>query len=87
MSWPLDEFYVAVTEEFGVAFGGANAAYLETPGSVINFVVDNTRPAEGMDADEYREHVAGVVGEIMARTLGVTRYCEESRFVQDLHVR
>ena len=40
-----------------------------------------------MTAEEYRDHVAGVVGEIMARTLGVTRYSEGSRFVQDLHVR
>jgi hypothetical protein len=28
-----------------------------------------------------------VIGEIMARTLGVTRYTETSRFVQDLRVR
>ena len=40
-----------------------------------------------MTDDEYRDHVAGVVGEIMARTLGVTRYSEASRFVEDLHVR
>jgi phytoene/squalene synthetase len=39
-----------------------------------------------MDAEEYRDHVAGVIGEIMARTLGVTRYTEDSRLV-DLHAR
>ena len=32
-------------------------------------------------------YLAGVLGEIMARTLGITRYTEDSRFIQDLHVR
>ena len=54
---------------------------------MIDFVVDNSSPTDGMAPDEYRDHVAGVIGEIMARTLGVTRYTESSRFVQDLHVR
>lgn len=85
MSWALDEFFAGVEEEFGVAAGDED--YLETPGDVIEFVVDNTEPSEGMDDDEYREHVAGVIGEIMARTLGITRYTEGSRFVQDLRVR
>lgn len=87
MSWALDEFFAAVEEEFGVPIGEADDAYLETPGAVIDFVADNTQPTDGMDADEHREHIAGVIGEIMARTLGVTRYSESSRFVQDLRVR
>jgi hypothetical protein len=87
MSWALQEFFAAVEDEFGVAVGDANEGYLETPGAVIDFVIDNSEPTDGMGPDEYREHVAGVIGEIMARTLGVTRYSESSRFVQDLHVR
>lgn len=87
MSWALDEFFAAIEEEFGVPVGDADENYLETPGAVIDFVVDNTRPADGMSDEEHREHVAGVIGEIMARTLGITRYSESSRFVQDLHVR
>ena len=87
MSWALDEFFSAVEDEFGVPIGDADDAYLETPGSIIDFVVDNSAPTDGMDAEEYRDHVAGVIGEIMARTLGVTRYSENSRFRQDLHVR
>ena len=85
MSWALDEFFAAVEEEFGVPVGDSES--LETPGDVIDFVVENTSPVDGMDQDEFREHVAGVIGEAMARTLGVTRYNENSRFVQDLHVR
>lgn len=87
MSWALDEFFAAVEEEFGVSIGDVDVGFLETPGDVIDFVVENTEPSDGMDPDEYREHVAGVVGEIMARTLGVTRYREDSRFLQDLHIR
>jgi len=87
MSWALQEFFAAVEDEFGVAVGEAGDGYLETPGEVIDFVVDNSAPADGMAPDEYRDHVAGVIGEIMARTLGITRYAETSRFVQDLHVR
>ena len=87
MSWALDEFFSAVEEEFGVPVGEANDAYLETPGSVIDFIVDNSSASDGMTDEEHRDHVAGVIGEIMARTLGITRYSENSRFVQDLHVR
>lgn len=85
MSWALDEFFEAIGEEFNVPAG--DAVSLETPGAVIDFILDNARPTDGMDDDDFRDHVAGVVGEIMARTLGITRYDETSRFVQDLHVR
>ena len=87
MSWALKEFFAAIDEEFGVEAGDSDDAVLQTPGEVIDFVIENTEPTDGMSGDEYREHVAGVVGEIMARTLGITRYAETSRFVQDLHVR
>lgn len=87
MTWALEEFFAAVEEEFGVPVGETSDHFLETPGQVIDFVVDNTDPSDGLTPDDYRDHVAGVVGEIMARTLGVTRYSEASRFVQDLHIR
>ena len=87
MTWALEEFFAAVAEEFGVALGEDGAEYLDTPGAVIDFVEDQTEPSDGMNAEEHRDHIAGVVGEIMARTLGITRYREDSRFVEDLHVR
>jgi len=87
VSWALNEFFAAVEDEFGVPVGDVDEHYLETPGAVIDYVVENSSPTDGMTDDEYRDHVAGVVGEIMARTLGVTRYSEGSRFVEDLHVR
>lgn len=87
MSWALKEFFAAIEEEFGVPAGDADETILQTPGDVIDFVVEHTEPVDDMDADEYRDHVAGVVGEIMARTLGLTRYDEHSRFIQDLRVR
>jgi hypothetical protein len=87
MSWALKEFFAAIEEEFGVPAGDSDETILQTPGDVIDFVVEHTEPVDDMDAEEYRDHVAGVVGEIMARTLGLTRYDEHSRFIQDLRVR
>jgi hypothetical protein len=87
MSWAFHEFFAAIEEEFGMPIGDADDAFLETPGAVIDFIVDNSTPSDGMTDEEHRDHVAGVLGEIMARTLGITRYSEDSRFVQDLHVR
>lgn len=78
MSWALDEFFASVEEEFGVTI--EDTEQLDTPGAVIDYIVSATTPQDGMDDDEYRDHIAGVVGEIMARTIGVTRYREDWRF-------
>jgi hypothetical protein len=87
MSRALDQFFAGVEEEFGVGFAGADEDMFQTPGDVIDYVVEQTAPSDGMTDDEHRDHVASVVGEIMAQALGVTRYNEESRFLEDLHVR
>lgn len=79
MSWALDEFFASVEEEFGV--GIEDTEQLDTPGAVIDYVTAATQPQDGMDDEEHRDHVAGVVGELMARTLGITRYREDWRFV------
>jgi hypothetical protein len=86
MSWALDEFFASVEEEFGVSIDD-NADQLATPGAVIDYVAAETAPADGMDEEEHRDHVAAIVGELMARTLGITRYREDWRFVEDLKVR
>jgi hypothetical protein len=85
MSRPLDEFFAELEEEFGVDTDGQRDLF-DTPGAVIDYVAAETRPADGMDDEEHRDHVASVVGELMARTLGITRYREDSRF-QDLRAR
>jgi hypothetical protein len=85
MSWALEEFFASVEEEFGLSID--DAGQLDTPGAVIDFVAGETPPEDGMTGEEHRDHVAAIVGELMARTLGVTRYREDSRFVQDLRVR
>ena len=82
MSRPLDEFFAEVESEFSVDTDAQRDAF-DTPGDVIDYVIEETTPSDGMDVDEHRDHVASVVGELMARTLGVTRYSEDSRF-QDL---
>jgi len=78
VSWALDEFLASVEEEFGVSI--EDAEQLDTPGAVIDFVASATSPEDGMNEDEHRDHVAAIVGELMARTLGITRYREDWRF-------
>ena len=86
MSRPLDEFFAEVEDEFGVDLDDQLDIF-DTPGAVIDYIVSETSPTDGMTDDEHRDHVASVVGELMARTLGITRYQEDSRFLQDLRVR
>ena len=86
MSRPLDEFFAEVEEEFVVDIDDQRDLF-DTPGAVIDYIVAETSPSDGMTDDEHRDHVAAVVGELMARTLGITRYREDSRFLQDLRVR
>jgi len=78
MSWARDEFFASVEEEFGVSI--EDAEQLDTPCAVIDFVAAETPAQDGMDEEEHRDHVAAVIGELMARTLGVTRYREDWRF-------
>ena len=87
MSLALDEFFAAVEEEFGVSIGPHDRELLATPGDVIEFLCESTEPSDGMDPEEHRDHLSSVLGELMAQTLGVTRYSDDSRFVQDLRVR
>ena len=82
----MDEFFAELQEEFGVSVDGQDDIF-DTPGAVIDYIVAETSPTDGMTDDEHRDHVAAVVGELMARTLGITRYREDSRFLQDLRVR
>lgn len=86
MSAALAEFFAGVAEEFGIG-DDADFGVFETPRDVIEYVVSETSPADGMNEEEHRDHIASVVGELMARFLGVTRYTEDSRFLQDLRVR
>lgn len=87
MPWALDEFFEMVEEEFGVDIPDVERDQLASPGEVIDFLVESSSTAAELDEEDRREHIAGVVGEIMAQTLGITRYQESSRFVEDLHVR
>jgi hypothetical protein len=87
MSGALEEFFAGIDEEFGVDISIGHRHTLKTPGDVIDYLVAETSPTDGMDPEEHRDHVAAVLGELMAQALGVTRYREDSRFLQDLHVR
>ena len=52
MSWALKEFFAAVEEEFGVTTGDSDGELLKTPGQVIDFIVENTEPTDGMADDD-----------------------------------
>ena len=86
MSGRLEEFFASIEEEFGVG-EDADRDTFETPGDVIEYIVSETSPTDGMTDEEHRDHVASVIGELMAQALGITRYTEDSRFLQDLRVR
>jgi hypothetical protein len=86
MSAALDEFFAGVEDEFRLEITDDDRDFLNTPGEVIDFIAEQTMPRDGMDMEEHREHIASVLGEIMAQTLGITRYHEESRFIEDLRV-
>ena len=86
MSSSLAEFFAEVEEEFAVDLDDETDT-LDTPGAVIEWVAAATSARDGMTAEEHRDHIAAVVGELMARALGITRYREDSRFLQDLRLR
>jgi hypothetical protein len=88
MAWALDEFFSALESEFDVELGDSARDTLTTPGEVVDYLLEHSDAGSELpDDDSRREHVAGLVGEIMAETLGVTRYRDHWRFVEDLHVR
>lgn len=87
MGWALDEFFSSVEEEFDVSIPSDRREMLTTPGYVVDYLVDHSSAAPELDDDERREHISSVLGELMAQALGVTRYREDSRFVEDLKVR
>ena len=87
MSLALDGFFAAIEEEFGVSIDADSRDQLATPGDVIDFIAETAGPENGVSPAEHRDRVATAVGELLESTLGLTRYSEGSRFVQDLHVR
>jgi hypothetical protein len=83
MSWALDEFFASVEDEFRVEIDPTRDQ-VTTPAEVVDYILEESPVAREMDAEDRREHVAAIVGELIAQTLGVTRYSEHSRFIEDL---
>ncbi len=87
MPWALDEFFSSIEEEFGVSSPDDRRELLTTPGLVVEHLLEHSDVASELDEDDRREHFSSVLGELMAQSLGVTRYTDDSRFVEDLKVR
>jgi hypothetical protein len=87
MALALDEFFSCVEDEFQVSIPDDRRELLTTPGLVIDHLVEHSDAATELDEDDRRDHIASVLGELMAQALGVTRYTEDSRFAEDLKVR
>lgn len=68
-----DRLLDAVEAEFGVRIPAADRAGLETVGALVSYVaLHHPPPGEALTADELREHVAAVLGEVLAREHGAS---------------
>jgi len=78
------ELVLAWEEEFGIEISDADAAKMETPAHVIDFVCTRVGEAKNLS----REQVADKVKEIIFDQLGISdrQYAEDKRFVEDFGV-
>jgi len=82
MSVDLGELWASVEEEFDVELEASAARHMSAR-ELVEFIVENMpEPGEHMDEDDRREYVDSVLGELMAQTLGITRYDPDMAFHQ-----
>ena len=68
-----DRLLDAVEVEFGLRIPPADRAGLETVGGLVSYVaLHHPPPGESLTADELRDHVAAVLGEVLAREHGAS---------------
>lgn len=68
-----DRLLDAVEAEFGVRIPAADRPTLETVGALVSYVaLHHPPPGESLTADELRDHVAAVLGELLAREHGAS---------------
>lgn len=66
-----DRLLDAVEAEFDLRIPAADRARLETMGGLVSYVaLHHPPPGETLTVDELREHVAAVLGELLAREHG-----------------
>lgn len=67
-----ERLFAAVEVEFGVRVPPADRARLETVGDLVAYVALHHPPlGESLTDEELRDHVAAVVGELLAREHGI----------------
>ena len=68
-----DRLLDAVEAEFDLRIPPADRAGLETVGALVSYVaLHHPPPGESLTADELRDHVAAVLGELLAREHGAS---------------
>jgi hypothetical protein len=71
----VEELLENVEEEFGVVVPDHEAAAELSPNELVEFLIRAMpAPSESMSEDEQLEHIESVLGEVMVRSLGITRY-------------
>lgn len=77
----LRSLFDAVEAEFDVEIAADVRTRLETPADLVTYVVEHLPPAgESMDPEDREEHVAAVLGEVLARELGISFYTPTDRW-------
>ena len=68
-----DRLLDAVEVEFGLRIPATDRRQLETVGALVSYVaLHHPPPGESLTADELREHVGAVLGELLAREHGAS---------------
>jgi hypothetical protein len=71
----VEDLLASVEEEFGVAISDYGRVSVMTPNELVEYLISRMpAPSESMGEDEQMEHIEAVLGELMARTVGITRY-------------
>jgi hypothetical protein len=71
----IEELLENVEEEFGMVISDFSALSSSSPNELVEYIIRHMPPpGEMMGEDEQLEHVESVLGELMIRTFGISRY-------------
>jgi hypothetical protein len=75
MADDIEELLENVEEEFGIVIPDPSALSTSSPNELVEYILRNMpAPGETVGEDEQLEYVESVLGELMIRTYGISRY-------------